>query len=66
MRTLRTFRIVAALIAIVGAIFALQGANVLTNSPVMSGKPTWLYIGIAMVIIGLIGVAWSYARRRRS
>ena len=47
---------VAAVIAIVvGAVWILQGVNILGGS-FMSGQPLWLYIGIAVVIAGLIGL----------
>lgn len=58
--------IIAVLFVLVGAVFALQGANVLTDSPVMSGRPTWLYIGVALVLIGLAGLYWTYFWKRRS
>jgi uncharacterized membrane protein HdeD (DUF308 family) len=58
--------IIAVLLVLVGAVFALQGANVLTDSPVMSGRPTWLYIGVAMVLVGLVGLYWTHFRKRRT
>ena len=58
--------IIAVLLVLVGAVFALQGANVLTDSPVMSGRPTWLYIGAMMVVVGLVGLYWTYFWKRRS
>jgi hypothetical protein len=49
---------VAAIIAVViGAIWTLQGANILGGS-FMSGQSQWLYIGIAVVIVGVIGLWW--------
>ncbi len=53
------------LVALAGAVFALQGANVLTDSPVMSGRPVWLYIGSALVLVGLAGLVWTFRGRRR-
>ena len=58
--------IIAVLLVLVGAVFALQGANVLTDSPVMSGSPTWLYVGAMMVVVGLVGLYWTYFWKRRS
>jgi uncharacterized membrane protein HdeD (DUF308 family) len=51
-------------VAVAGAVFALQGANVLTNSPVMSGRPLWLYIGLIMVVVGLAGLVWTMRAAR--
>jgi uncharacterized membrane protein HdeD (DUF308 family) len=56
--------IIFVIIALAGAVFALQGANILTDSPVMSGRPVWTYIGIALVLVGLAGVIWSFRGRR--
>lgn len=40
-------------IAVVGAVFTLQGIGVLGGS-FMSGSATWAIIGIAMVVVGLV------------
>ena len=46
----------AAVIAvIVGAVWILQGANILGGS-FMSGQSLWLYIGIVLAIAGVIGL----------
>jgi hypothetical protein len=53
---------VAAIIALlVGAVWILQGANILGGS-FMSGQPLWLYIGIALAITGAVGL-WRVNRR---
>ena len=50
----RTFLIVVGvIILVIGGIFAGQGANLIPGSS-MTGDPTWLYIGIAMAIVGVI------------
>ena len=59
MRTLPTILGTVALLA--GAVFFLQGIGVLPGS-YMTGDPTWAWIGGAMVLGGLIVVAWG--RRR--
>ena len=56
--------IIAVIVILVGAVFALQGANVLQDSPVMSGHPTWLWIGLALVVVGLAGLYLIFRRRR--
>ena len=58
--------VIAVLLIIVGAVFALQGANIITNSPVMSGHPRWLYIGLALVVVGLAGLYWTYFWKPRA
>jgi hypothetical protein len=45
--------IIAALLILPGAIFTLQGANILPGS-FMTGDPTWLVIGLIMVAAGVV------------
>ena len=45
-----------------GALWILQGANVLAGS-VMSGQSQWLYIGIVVAVLGLALLWWTYRRR---
>ncbi len=52
---------VAILLLVVGLIWALQGANVISGS-FMSGGSEWLYIGIGLSI-GCGGVLWWVNRR---
>ena len=53
---------IGVVVAVVGAVFTLQGAGVLGGS-FMSGSGTWLVIGIAMVIAGLVLYARSTSER---
>ena len=53
--------IVGALLVLLGAVWILQGANILGGS-VMSGQSQWLYIGIILALVGAGIVYW--ARRR--
>lgn len=46
---------------LVGALWILQGANILAGS-VMSGQSQWLYIGI---VVALVGAGIIYFVRRR-
>ena len=46
-----------------GLLWILQGTNVLGGSA-MSGKSEWLYIGVAVAIVGAVLTWWS--RRRRA
>ena len=55
--------LVTGLVAILlGGVWALQGSGVLGGSS-MSNSTTWLLIGIAVVLVGLILIALG-ARRR--
>jgi hypothetical protein len=54
--------IVGIILILLGGVWILQGANVLAGS-VMSGHSQWLYVGIAVVIVGA-GVLWWTLRRR--
>ena len=56
--------VVAVLLILAGAIFALQGANILAGSA-MSGHHRWLYVGVGMVIVGLGGLYWFNFRRAK-
>ena len=53
--------ILAAILALVGSVFALQGIGVLPGS-VMTGDPIWGVIGTLMVM-GAALFAWSAYRR---
>ena len=53
--------IVAAILALVGSVFTLQGIGVLPGS-VMTGDPKWAVIGTLMVM-GAALLAWSAYRR---
>jgi hypothetical protein len=49
---------VGILVAVAGAVFALQGVGILGGS-FMSGSGTWLVIGVALVAAGLVLYAQS-------
>jgi hypothetical protein len=55
--------IVGVVVTLLGALWTLQGADVLGGS-VMSGQSQWLYIGIAMLIAGLTILYWVNLRPR--
>jgi len=59
MRT-RGLRLLAVVVAVVGAVFTLQGIGVLGGS-FMSGSATWAVIGIIMVVAGI--TAYGYSTR---
>ena len=41
---------------LLGTVFALQGANYIEGSALMSGNPTYIYVGGALALIGLVVV----------
>ena len=47
----------AIVLLIIGAVWTLQGANVIGGS-FMSGQSQWLYIGAACVVAGLVALWW--------
>jgi hypothetical protein len=55
--------VLAAIAALVGLVWALQGAGVLPGS-FMSGDPLWLVAGLALVAAAIAYAAWPRLRRR--
>ena len=55
--------IVGIVLLLLGGVSALQGANFLGGS-VMSGQSQWLYIGLVMLVLGLVLLLWSNFRGR--
>ncbi len=51
------FLIAGLILAFFGVVFALQGANVIKGSSVMSGNSTYIYVGGALAVIGLVLMA---------
>ena len=58
-----TLIIVGVVAVLVGALFAGQGANIIPGSS-MTGDPTWLYIGLALVVVGAILLVLGIRRPR--
>ena len=58
--------IVGALFLLFGIIFALQGDNVIKGSSVMSGNSTYIYVGGALAVVGLITIIVGATSRPRS
>ncbi|WP_368496890.1 LPXTG cell wall anchor domain-containing protein [Herbiconiux sp. A18JL235] len=58
--------IIIGIVAIVfGALFAGQGANLIPGSS-MTGDPTWLFIGLGLVVVGIVLVVLGVRRRKGS
>ncbi len=55
--------IVGVLLVLLGGLWTLQGSNVLAGS-VMSGQSQWLYIGLIVLVVGLVVLWWFNLRGR--
>jgi hypothetical protein len=55
--------IVGVLLLLLGALWTLQGSNVIGGS-VMSGQSQWLWIGVVAIAIGLGVLYWFNLRKR--
>ncbi len=58
-----TFALLGVVLIAVGAVWILQGANVLPGS-FMTGQRLWLWIGIACVLVGLLLLVGGYRSAR--
>ena len=47
---------------LLGGLWILQGGNIIGGS-VMSGQTQWLWIGIVVLIVGVVALVWSWRRR---
>lgn len=56
--------VLGALLALVGAVWTLQGANLLGGS-VMTGSRPWLVIGLLCLVAGVALLARAARRRAR-
>ncbi|MFB2583017.1 hypothetical protein ACEXQD_17345 [Herbiconiux sp. P15] len=57
-----TLIIVGVAALLLGALFAGQGANLIPGSS-MTGDPTWLYIGLALAVVGAVLLVLGLRRR---
>ncbi|NYD71018.1 hypothetical protein [Herbiconiux flava] len=55
------FVIVGVVALVIGGVFAGQGANLIPGSS-MTGDPTWLYIGLALAVIGIVLIVLGIRR----
>jgi uncharacterized Tic20 family protein len=54
--------IVGVVALVIGGVFAGQGANLIPGSS-MTGDPTWLYIGLALAVVGIVLIVVGVRRR---
>jgi len=59
----RTRYVVATIAAVVGLVWALQGAGALPGS-FMTGDALWLWLGLALIVVAVAYGAWPRLRRR--
>lgn len=55
--------IVGVLIAVAGAIWILQGLNVIISDSFMTGSRIWVVLGAVAVVGGLALSWWGWSRR---
>lgn len=60
---MRLIRFVLALIVLgLGALWSLQGLGLVKGS-FMTGQTQWLYIGLATMLVGVVGLLWANRSR---
>ena len=52
--------VVGILFLLAGIVFSLQGANYIGGSALMSGNPTYIYVGIIVAIVGVVFAAMGF------
>jgi hypothetical protein len=55
--------IVGCILILTGAVWTLQGLNVLGGS-FMSGQTLWLVIGVVVAVLGASLIVWARSKRR--
>ena len=58
--------VLGVVLLLMGIVFALQGANYIGGSAVMSGNSTYIYVGGAVAIIGLLILAWGFMSGKKT
>ncbi len=51
--------IVGVVVLVLGVVFALQGANIIGGSSLMSGDPTYMYVGAILAVVGFLVLLWA-------
>ncbi len=52
--------VVGVILLLLGIVFALQGANVIGGSALMSGNSTYIYVGGVVAVVGLVILALGF------
>lgn len=56
--------VVGVVVLLMGVVFALQGANVIGGSSLMSGNSEYIYVGGVVAVVGLAIIALSFRAGR--
>jgi glucose dehydrogenase len=51
---------------LIGLLWVGQGTDLISNSPVMSGKPEWAIIGLVVLVVGMLLLRTVMPKRRVS
>jgi hypothetical protein len=54
--------IVGIILVLLGGLWIAQGSNLMAGSA-MSGQSMWMWIGIVVVIVGIVALIWTNRRR---
>ena len=60
----RTRLVIAAVAALVGIVWALQGIGAPIGGSFMVGDPFWILAGLALVAASVVYASWPRLRRR--
>ncbi|HEV2225229.1 MAG TPA: hypothetical protein VGR56_00325 [Nitrososphaerales archaeon] len=66
MKGKRVLILIGILLALLGTVFALQGAGMLGTGGFMDNNPTYVYVGGALVVVGLLLLAFGVIPRQAS
>ena len=58
--------IVGIVLCLVGLVWIGQGTNALSNSKLMSGHGQYTLLGIGVLLVGLVLLAWAVRIRKRA
>lgn len=56
---------VGVVLLLMGTVFSLQGANYIGGSALMSGNPTYIYVGAVVALVGLALIVFGARSPRR-
>jgi hypothetical protein len=54
--------IIGIILVLLGGLWIAQGSNLMAGSA-MSGQSMWLWIGVAVAVLGVVALVWANRRR---
>jgi uncharacterized membrane protein HdeD (DUF308 family) len=57
--------VIGVLLILIGLVWVGQGIDLITDSPVMSGKPLWAVIGLVVLVVGIVLLRTALRSKRR-